>query len=101
MQRSIILPNDYGVQLAYSSIILFILDTEITTAVSWSPDCQLLSCSDDKIVGKWGADGESIGKITTLNVFISSLSWFPASGKQVNTTSCRSSIIDSIVIFFE
>mmetsp|Transcript_32401 Transcript_32401/g.30905 ORF Transcript_32401/g.30905 Transcript_32401/m.30905 type:complete len:777 (-) Transcript_32401:82-2412(-) len=56
--------------------------TEITTAVSWSPDCQLLSCSDDKIVCKWGADGECTGKITTLNVFVSSLSWFPASGKQ-------------------
>ena len=70
-------------------------DAEITTAVSWSPDCQLLSCSDDKIVGKWGADGESIGKINTLNIFISSLSWFPVSGKQVRTVNFL------MVMFFE
>ena len=59
------------------------LDSEIATAVGWSPGNELLSCSDDKIVCKWGADGEPTGKITTLNVYASSLSWFPTSGKQV------------------
>jgi len=50
--------------------------------VAWSPDCQLLSCSDDKVICKWGADGESTGKITTINAFITSVSFFPSSGKQ-------------------
>ena len=27
---------------------------EIVTAVTWSPDCQLISCSDDKQLLKWG-----------------------------------------------
>ena len=55
---------------------------EICTAVSWSPDSQLLSCSDDKVLCKWGADGESMGKVTTLAAFATSISWCPSSGKQ-------------------
>ena len=56
---------------------------DIVTAVSWSPDCQLLSCSDDKVILKWGADSASTGKITTLAAFPTSISWFPTIGKQV------------------
>jgi len=56
--------------------------TDIATAVSWSPDCQLLSCGDDKVLCKWGADGEPAGKISTINAYASSISWSPASGKQ-------------------
>ena len=57
-------------------------DNEIVTAVAWSPDGQLLSCSDDKSIGKWSADGESVGKIS-IDVFVTCISWFPATGKQV------------------
>ena len=59
-------------------------DSDIVTAVAWSPDCQLFSCSDDKAIGKWGADGEAAGKITTINVFPSSISFYPGIGKQVS-----------------
>ena len=62
--------------------------TDITTAVAWSPDCQLLSTSDDKVICKWGAgaDGEGVTKLTTINAFVSSLAFFPSSGKQVSET---------------
>lgn len=59
------------------------IDSEIVSSVAWSADSQLLSCGDDKVVCKWGADGEKSGKISTLTVFPSSAAWFPASGKQV------------------
>lgn len=58
---------------------------DIVTAVAWSPDNQLLSCSDDKIIGKWGADGEKLGVISNVNVFASAISWLP-SGKQASDT---------------
>jgi WD40 repeat protein len=50
--------------------------------VAWSPDGQLLSCSDDKVICKWGADGDLLGKIP-IGIFVTGLSWFPATGKQV------------------
>ena len=57
--------------------------TEIATAVAWSPDCQLFSCSDDKTIVKWSAEGDQTGKINlAANVFVSSISWLPTAGKQ-------------------
>jgi WD40 repeat protein len=61
---------------------LSITDTDIVSAVAWSPDGQLLSCGDDKVICKWGADGESLGKIP-IGVYATCISWFPATGKQV------------------
>lgn len=58
--------------------------TDIVSCVAWSSDCQLLSCSDEKLICKWGSDGDINGKITTItNSFISCVDWFPSSGKQV------------------
>ncbi len=68
----------------YHIYIYLHADTEIATALTWSPDCQLFSCSDDKIVCKWAADGSCLGKINTLNVFVTGISWYPATGKQVS-----------------
>lgn len=60
--------------------------SDIVTAIAWSPDNQLLSCSDDKVIGKWGADGEKLGQIANVNVFASAISWLPSSGKQTSDT---------------
>lgn len=54
---------------------------EIVSAVAWAPDGQLLSCSDDKHVCRWSADGEMLGKFS-IGVFVTSMSWFPSTGKQ-------------------
>jgi WD40 repeat protein len=62
--------------------------------VAWTPDGQLFSCSDDKTIWKWTADGESVGKVTSFdNLFITNISWIPPVGKQVRQ-SCRSSCAD-------
>lgn len=58
--------------------------TDIANGVVWSPDSQLLSCSDDKIICRWSADGEMLGKITSIGTYCTSLSWFPTAGKQVS-----------------
>lgn len=60
-------------------------DDEIVSAVAWAPDGQLLSCSDDKNVCRWSADGEMLGKFS-IGVFVTSMSWFPSTGKQVSLT---------------
>jgi len=58
--------------------------TEIVTAVTWSPDGQLFSCSDDKQIIRWSSDGEKLANISLQNpVFITSIAWFPSAGKQV------------------
>ena len=57
--------------------------SEIATAVTWSPDCQLFSCSDDKTISKWSAESDHLGKISLANnVYASSISWLPTAGKQ-------------------
>jgi len=65
----------------FSSLIL-VADTDIVSAVAWSPDGQLLSSSDDKVICRWGADGESQGKIP-ISVYVTGIAWFPSTGKQV------------------
>ena len=59
------------------------IDTDITTAVAWTPDNQLVSSSDDKTLCKWSAEGEQVANQITVDVFISRMSWFPTVGKQV------------------
>jgi len=54
----------------------------MVTAVAWAPDSQLVSCSDDKSLCKWSAEGEHVGNKITIDVYISHISWFPTVGKQ-------------------
>ena len=53
--------------------------SDIVSSVAWSVDGQLLSYGDDKVLCKWTADGQSAGKIGTINAYGTSLS---ISGKQ-------------------
>ena len=64
-------------------VSFFLVDSDVVSAVGWSPDCQLISCADDKVLCKWGPDGDMLGKITTVNSYVTSLSWLPVVGKQV------------------
>jgi WD40 repeat protein len=63
--------------------VLGAVDTDVVSAVAWSPDCQLISCADDKVLCKWGPDGDMLGKITTVASYVTSISWLPVVGKQV------------------
>ena len=57
--------------------------SDIATAVAWSPDCQLFSCSDDKTISKWSSEGEHAGKISLdPKTFASCISWVPAVGQK-------------------
>ena len=51
--------------------------SDIATAVTWSPDCQLFSCSDDKSISRWSSEAEHLGKISLPNVYASAISWLP------------------------
>lgn len=59
-----------------------IIDSEIISSLGWSADCQLFTCSDDKSIVKWGSDGSSMGKIATVNYYITGISWYPSSGNR-------------------
>ncbi len=56
------------------------------TAVVWSPDGQLFSCSDDKNIIRWSADGEKLGSFSANGLFVTWVAWFPSAGKQVPDT---------------
>jgi len=57
---------------------------EIATSLAWSSDSQLLSCSDDKQIFRWSSDGERVGTALSVSVFVTSVSWFPSSNKQIS-----------------
>ncbi len=50
---------------------------DVATAVGWSPSNELLSASDDKVIAKWGLDGEFIADLCNIDEFITDLHWFP------------------------
>jgi len=60
--------------------------SDIATSVAWNVDNQLFSCSDDKTICKWTADGEAAGKIESVQSYITNISCFPGTGKQVSRT---------------
>ena len=87
MQLNVVLKQErkwYVLLILYISEFSPFLDSDVVSAVAWSPDCQLMSCADDKILCKWGPDGDMLGKITSLTAYATSISWLPAVGKQVS-----------------
>ncbi|OQR84934.1 intraflagellar Transport protein 80 [Achlya hypogyna] len=55
--------------------------TEIVTACCWTPENDVVTCSDDNTVVRWRMDGEVIGKIATTENFVTSVDWIPSVGK--------------------
>jgi len=55
---------------------------DMVTAVTWTPNNELFSCSDDKTVAKWTMEGECTGKVCEFEAFVTSISWFPSLGRQ-------------------
>lgn len=64
--------------------------SDIATSVAWNVDNHLFSCSDDKTICKWTADGEAAGKIESVQSYITNISCFPGTGKQVRRLHVRS-----------
>lgn len=56
--------------------------TDMVTASCWTPSNELYTCSDDNTICKWGMDGELIGEVCKVDVFITGIYWFPAIGNQ-------------------
>ncbi len=63
------------------------IHTEIIASVSWSPNNQLYSLSDDKTIQTWDTNGEYISKFLDLDVFCTALEWGPAL-KSANDSLC-------------
>jgi len=42
----------------------------------------LYTCSDDKQILKWSQDGEMLGKIASVDAFVTSLAWAPNAGRR-------------------
>lgn len=62
---------------------------EMATAVTWVPGNEVFSCSDDKSIMRWGADGEPAGRVATTEGFVTSIAWFPDVGKRsANLFAC-------------
>ena len=68
---------------------VFYPDSDIATAVDWTPDTVLFSCSDDKDIYKWSTDGGTGGKVASIDAYITHISWFPPVGKQVISESIK------------
>ena len=81
-------------------IIIKTEHTDISTAVTWSPDCQLFSCSDDKSISKWSSEAEHVGKISLANnVYATSISWLPSGGNKQGTEMFALSCTDGTFRF--
>jgi len=73
--------------------------SDIATSVAWNVDNQLFSCSDDKTICKWTADGEAVGKIESIQSYITNIDCFPGTGKQVCLIR-RFSALNLLLYFF-
>lgn len=70
--------------------------TEIVTACCWTPENDAVSCSDDNTIVRWRMDGEVVGKITTIDAYVTSIDWSPSIGKQAADTfavSCTDGLL--------
>ncbi|KDO33773.1 hypothetical protein SPRG_01653 [Saprolegnia parasitica CBS 223.65] len=56
--------------------------TEIVTACCWTPENDVVTCSDDNTIVRWRMDGEVVGKIASTDHFVTSVDWIPSVGKQ-------------------
>eukprot|EP00953_Heterococcus_sp_UTEX-ZZ885_P008920 5292-Heterococcus_DN1.PRE.2 len=56
----------------------------MVAAIAWTPENELYSISDDKTVHRWDMAGEPVGRVTALEAYGTTLSWFPAVGKQTS-----------------
>ncbi|RHY78327.1 hypothetical protein DYB30_008395, partial [Aphanomyces astaci] len=56
--------------------------TEIVTACCWTPENDVITCSDDNTIVRWRMDGEVVGKVTSVDTFVTSVDWVPSVGKQ-------------------
>lgn len=59
------------------------IDTDVISAVCWSPTGELFTCSDDKSICRWSMSGEFLGKLCEFDAFITDIHWFPVVGKQM------------------
>ncbi|CAM9962929.1 unnamed protein product [Heterosigma akashiwo] len=55
---------------------------DMVTSVTWTPNNELFTCSDDKTICKWSMEGECSGKVCDIDAYVTSLSWFPSLGRQ-------------------
>jgi len=55
--------------------------SDLVTAACWTPSNELYTCSDDKKICKWSMDGELIGEVCKVDVFVTGMHWFAAVGK--------------------
>jgi intraflagellar transport protein 80 len=53
-------------------------DEEMVTALGWTTTNELFTCSDDKTIWRWSANGEPLGKVMQLETYVTSFHWFPA-----------------------
>ncbi|RHY30362.1 hypothetical protein DYB32_004381 [Aphanomyces invadans] len=56
--------------------------TEIVTACCWTPENDVITCSDDNTIVRWRMDGEVVGKVASVDTFVTSVDWVPSVGKQ-------------------
>lgn len=55
--------------------------TEIVTACCWTPENDAVTCSDDNSIVRWRMDGEVIGKVASMEAFMTAVDWAPSIGK--------------------
>jgi WD40 repeat protein len=64
-----------------------LIHQDIISSVSWAPNNQLFSLSDDKTILVWDSNGEYISKFLDIDVFCTALEWGP-NLKSANDALC-------------
>ena len=78
--------------------------SEIVTACCWTPEKDAITCSDDKTIVRWRMDGEILGKIATIDGFVTSIDWIPSIGRQAADSfaiACTDGILIRCLVFIE
>merc|ERR1719296_195123 len=50
----------------------------MVTSVGWTPQNELFTVSDEKLVLKWGLDGEPQNKVCDIESFCTDCKWYPS-----------------------
>jgi len=71
--------------------------SDMATALTWVEKNELYTCSDDKQILRWSQDGDTLGKVATVDCFITAIACFPDLKKRGASTMFACACTDGTI----